>query len=103
MSVVETNIELIHDATMEIYKLKKGIARKRRSFAVQVKRRAAPVSRNEIIDKIVPEIQSRVNLKNPDWVLHYEIIGNATGISLMKDSDIFRIVPEQKSLHHPKN
>ena len=101
--VVETNIDLIHHATMQIFKSKKRIARKYKSFAIQVKKRAAAVSRSEIIDKIVPEIPNRVDLKNPGWVLHYEIIGNMTGISLMKESDIFRIVPEQKNLVSSKN
>ncbi len=101
--VVETNLDLIHKATLQLYKSKKRLARKYKSYAIQVKKRSTPVSRNKIIDKIGIDIPNRVDLKNPDWVLHYEIIGNSTGISLMKNSDIFRIIPEQKSLQRAKN
>ena len=56
------------------------------------------MSRNEIIEKIVADIPNKVNLKNPNWVLHYEIIGNITGISLMNPTCIFRVISERNIL-----
>ena len=56
------------------------------------------MSRAEIIDKIVTHIPNKVDLKNPDWILHFEIIGNVTGISVMNPSHIFRIVSERNIL-----
>jgi len=93
---IETDLDLIHQVSLQLYRTKKKLSRKWKSFAIQIKKRATPLSRNDIINKIVPDIPNKVDLKKPDWILHFEIIGNITGISLMKSSDIFRILPEQK-------
>ncbi|MHA1111355.1 MAG: THUMP domain-containing protein [Promethearchaeota archaeon] len=93
--VVETDLDLIYQKSLQLYRSKKRLTRKRKSFAVQIKKRATPMSRNEIIDKIVPHIPNKVDLKNPDWVLHCEIIGNVTGISVMKPTQILRIISER--------
>ncbi len=98
--VVETDLELIYQASMKLYRSKKRITRKWKSFAVQIKKRATPMSRNEIIDRIVPSIPNKVNLRDPNWILHFEIIGNITGISLMKPSQIFRIIRERNLMTH---
>ena len=97
--VVETDIELIYQASMQLFHTKKRMVRKRKSFAIQVKKRATSMSRNQIIDKIVHDIPNSVNLKEPDWVFHYEIIGNITGISLMKPNEIFRMTAERNLIH----
>jgi tRNA acetyltransferase TAN1 len=96
--VVETDLELIYQASLQLYRSKKRIARKWKTFAVQIKKRATSMSRHDIIDKIVPHIPNKVQLKDPNWVLHYEIIGNVTGISLMKPSQILRIISERNQL-----
>ncbi|MBN2155159.1 MAG: THUMP domain-containing protein [Candidatus Lokiarchaeota archaeon] len=96
--VVESDLDLIHDTSVELYRIKKRLTKKRNTFAIHVKKRATPLSRNEVIEKIVPEIRNRVDLKDPDWVLHFEIIGNITGISLMKPDSIFRVISEQRSI-----
>jgi tRNA acetyltransferase TAN1 len=94
--VIETDLELIYQASKQLYHSKRRIAKKWKKFAIQIKKRATPMSRNEIIDKIGPLIPNKVDLKNPDWVLHYEIIGNVTGISLMNPSKVLRVVHEKK-------
>ncbi|TFG20289.1 MAG: hypothetical protein EU530_03700 [Promethearchaeota archaeon] len=93
--VVETDLDLIQQASLQLYRSKKRLTHKRKTFAVQIKKRATPMSRNEIIDKIVQHIPNKVELKNPDWVLHYEIIGNVTGISVMKPTEILRVISER--------
>ena len=98
--VIETDIDLIYQSSIQLYRIKKRIAKKWKKFAIQIKKRATPMSRNEIIDKIVPLIPNKVDLRNPDWVLHYEIIGNITAMSLMKPSQILRIIPERKTILH---
>jgi tRNA acetyltransferase TAN1 len=101
--VIETDLELIYQTSKQLYHSKKRIAKKYKKFAIQIKKRATPMSRNEIIDKIGPLIPNKVDLKNPDWVLHYEIIGNVTGISLMDPSKILRMIPERKMILNPNS
>ena len=101
--VVETDLELIYHTSLELYRLKKRLVRKRKSFAIQIKKRSSPMSRNDIIEKIVHDISNPVNLKNPDWIFHYEIIGNVTGISLMKPEEIFRIISEKQLILSPNS
>lgn len=98
--VVETDINLIHQTSLELYRQKKRIVRKHKSFAIHIKKRATPLSRNDIIEKIVPDISHSVDLKSPDWVFHFEIIGNVTGISLMKPNEILRIISEKNTITH---
>jgi len=43
----------------------------------------------------VGDLNRRVDLKNPDWILQIEVLGRLTGISLLKPSDVLAVVKEK--------
>ncbi|MGZ5484583.1 MAG: THUMP domain-containing protein [Nitrososphaeraceae archaeon] len=42
----------------------------------------------------------KVSLENPDWIILIEIIGNKTGISVLKEIDIFNSIMEKRKAGH---
>jgi len=89
--VVKTRIEDIREVAKQ---LAKNIATEEK-FRVTVEKRHTELDRMEIIKVVAEEIDRKVDLKNPDKILLIEIIGNLTGISVLKPSDIFSIVKEK--------
>jgi tRNA acetyltransferase TAN1 len=59
------------------------------SFKISVEKRHTSTRSKEIISSIANKLQNKVSLENPDWIILIEIIGNKTGISILKDRDIF--------------
>jgi tRNA acetyltransferase TAN1 len=53
------------------------------------KRRFTKYHKIEIIKNIAKLIDEKVDLKNPDKILHIDIIGKYAGIAVLKSSDIF--------------
>lgn len=49
----------------------------------------------DLIDVAVDGINRKVDLKNPDLILQLEIIGELTGISLIKPNDILAVIKEK--------
>jgi tRNA acetyltransferase TAN1 len=55
------------------------------------KRRYTRYHKIEIIEKVAELINEKVDLKNPDKILHIEIIGKYAGISLLTPRDTFSV------------
>jgi tRNA(Ser,Leu) C12 N-acetylase TAN1 len=55
------------------------------------KRRFTKYHKIEIISNIAELIDGKVDLKNPDKILHIDIIGKYAGISVLRPDDIFSI------------
>ena len=66
------------------------------SFRISVEKRHTPTRSKEIISSIANKIQNKVSLENPDWIILIEIIGNKTGISILKERDIFNSMMEKR-------
>ena len=45
----------------------------------------------EIIDYLAPSIERKVNLDNPDKILHIDVLGEQTAISLLRPDEIFSL------------
>jgi tRNA acetyltransferase TAN1 len=45
-----------------------------------------------IIDKAAPQIMRKVKLENPDKVIQVEVFPSKTGISVIRESDIFSLL-----------
>lgn len=96
--VVETDVNLMDNIVKQLLIEKKELVSTGK-FAINIRKRSTHLSNNDIISVITQDIQNPVDLKNPDWYIWIEIIGNKTGISICKPSDIFHIKREQMALH----
>lgn len=91
--VVRTRPSLIKEKVLQIanHKIESGS-----SFAVRCDLRGHKYikSKNDLIELISNELVENLNLEenstNPDWVVQIEIIGENTGISVSRPSDILK-------------
>ncbi|MEX2717207.1 MAG: THUMP domain-containing protein [Candidatus Sigynarchaeum springense] len=58
-------------------------------YKVVVNKRRIHYEKIEIIEKITKNIHKIVDLEHPDKIIRLEIIGKYTGISIIKESDVF--------------
>ena len=67
------------------------------SFRITIEKRHTSLRSKEIITSIANKLSGyQVSLENPDWIILIEIIGNKTGISVLKEIDIFSSVIEKR-------
>ncbi|HET9805294.1 MAG TPA: THUMP domain-containing protein [Nitrososphaeraceae archaeon] len=67
------------------------------SFRITIEKRHTSLRSKEIISSIANKLSRyRVSLENPNWIILIEIIGNKTGISVLKEIDIFSSVMEKR-------
>jgi len=68
------------------------------SFRITIEKRNSNLSKNEIITKIAESIKNKVSLEHPDWIILIEILGEKTGISVLKNDDILSKVIIKRSI-----
>ena len=68
------------------------------TYRISIEKRNSNASSKEIITKIADKIKNKVSLEFPDKVLLIEILGNITGISILKKSDILSIEKTKRSI-----
>jgi len=56
-----------------------------------VNKRATNLSSKEIIEEVAKLVDRKVDLENPDKIIQIEIIGDYTGISIIKPDQILSI------------
>ena len=67
------------------------------SFRTTIEKRHTSLRSKEIITSIANKLSGyQVSLENPNWIILIEIIGNKTGISVLKEIDIFSSVMEKR-------
>jgi len=86
-SITETNIDKIKQ---NVIKLKDSI-QKNDSYRITVEKRNTSVSTNEIITEVAKIFPNKVSLNKPDFIVLIEILGDKTGISILKDSELFSL------------
>jgi tRNA acetyltransferase TAN1 len=89
--VVRTDLSEIKKSTQELAS-KIG---ENQSFRVTVEKRFTEFHSIDIIEAAAGDLNRRVDLKNPDWILQIEILGRLTGISLLKPTDVLAVVKEK--------
>jgi tRNA acetyltransferase TAN1 len=68
------------------------------SFRITIEKRHTSLRSQEIITSIANKLSGyKVSLENPNWIILIEIIGNKTGISVLKEIDIFSSVMEKRN------
>ena len=86
-SITETNIDKIKQ---NVIKLKDSI-QKNDSYRITVEKRNSSISTNEIITEVAKIFPNKVSLNKPDLIVLIEILGDKTGISILKDSELFSL------------
>ena len=92
--IVETKIEEIEKVVEE---LSNNIS-KDEKYRISIEKRNSDMSSQDIIKKIASKIKNQVSLEFPDKVVLIEILGNKTGISVLKKSDILSTEKTKRSM-----
>ncbi len=92
--VIETKIEEIEKTVSEMSKeIIEG-----ETYRISIEKRNSNLSSQEIIKKIATKIKNKVSLEFPDKVVLIEILGNKTGVSILKKSDVLSIEKTKRSI-----
>ena len=85
--ITETEMDKIKQ---NVIKLKDTI-QKNDSYIITIEKRNTNISSTEIITEIAKIFPNKVSLNQPDWIILIEILGNDTGISILKDDELFSL------------
>jgi len=85
--ITETEMDKIKQ---NVIKLKDTI-QKNDSYRITIEKRNTSISSNEIITEIAKIFPNKVSLNQPDWIILIEILGNETGISILKNDEMFSL------------
>ena len=86
-SVTETDMNKI---TKDVIKLK-DVIQQNDSYRITIEKRNTDMSSTEIITEIAKIFPNKVSLNQPDWIILIEILGDKTGISILKENEIFSL------------
>jgi tRNA acetyltransferase TAN1 len=89
--VVPSNLDEIRQTTAE---LATGIG-DNQSFRVSVEKRYTSLHTKDLIEVSAGNIQRKVSLLNPDFVLQIQVLGALTGISLLTPNDVLAVIKEK--------
>jgi tRNA acetyltransferase TAN1 len=92
--VIETQIDEIEKCVSEI---SEQILQDDK-YRISIEKRNSDISSKEIITKIANQIKNKVSLEYPDKVILIEILGNKTGVSILKKSDVLSIEKTKRSI-----
>lgn len=68
------------------------------TYRISIEKRNSDISSQEIISKIADKIKNKVSLEFPDKIILIEILGNKTGVSILKKSDILSVEKTKRSM-----
>lgn len=66
------------------------------TFRITVERRNSLLCSSDIIRHVGSEIENKVDLENPNWVVLVEVIGKIVGISVLRPNEIFSSLIEKR-------
>ena len=82
-------VSLINNKTYDLLWIK--YIQKNDSYRITVEKRNTSISTNEIITEVAKIFPNKVSLNKPDFIILIEILGNETGISILKNDWIFSL------------
>jgi len=65
------------------------------SFRVTLEKRRTRLSSHEIIEPVAELFDRRVDLENPDWLVLVEVMGDRTGVSVVRLMDVLNVQKER--------
>ena len=86
-TITETKVEKITEGVIKL----KNVIKQNDSYRITIEKRNTDVSSTDIITDIAKIFPNKVSLNQPDWVVLIEILGDKTGISILKDDEIFSL------------
>ena len=89
--VVDTNLDEIRRVSIELGQ-KIG---EDSTFRVTIEKRFTSFHSRDLIEAAASEIKRKINLSKPDNILLIEVLGELTGISLIKPKDILAVTKEK--------
>ena len=92
--VTETNVEQIRE---KVECMKEEISSDE-SYRILIEKRNSDISSKEIISKIAEIFKNKVSLEFPDKIILIEILGNKTGVAIIKNKDILSLEKTKRSI-----
>ena len=86
-TITETEMSKITENVTEL----KNVIKQNDSYRITIEKRNTDMSSTEIITEIAKIFPNKVSLNQPDWIVLIEILGDKTGISILKDSEVFSL------------
>ena len=68
------------------------------TYRIVIEKRNSDLCSKELISKIATKIKNKVSLDFPDKIILIEILGNKTGVSILKQSDILSLEKTKRSI-----
>ncbi len=92
--VIETKIEEIEKTVTDMSKeISDG-----ETYRISIEKRNSDISSQEIISKIANKIKNKVSLEFPDKIVLIEILGDKTGVSILKKTDVLNVEKTKRSI-----
>lgn len=92
--ITETKIENIEDEILDLVKFISD----RETYRISIEKRNSNISSQELISRIAKKIKNKVSLEFPDKIILIEILGNKTGIAIVKKTDILSVEKTKRSM-----
>ena len=92
--VMETKIESIEDGISSLIELISNSE----SYRISIEKRNSNISSQELISRIAKKIKNKVSLEFPDKIILIEVLGNKTGIAIVKKVDILSVEKTKRSI-----
>jgi len=92
--VMETKIESIEDGISGLIELISNSE----SYRISIEKRNSNISSQELISRIAKKIKNKVSLEFPDKIILIEVLGNKTGIAIVKKVDILSVEKTKRSI-----
>ena len=92
--VTETKIESIEDGISGLIELISN----GESYRISIEKRNSDISSQELISRIAKKIKNKVSLEFPDKIILIEVLGNQTGIAIIKKVDILSVEKTKRSI-----
>lgn len=86
---------------IEIHNVIKQLSKKiceNETFMVMIEKRHTKLDSREIISTVTSDLQMKVNLDYPKWIILIQVLGKLAGVSILRSNQIFSSVKEKISL-----
>lgn len=97
--VVKTDLNEIIKAS----KISSAVITEEDSFRITLEKRKTDLRSREVIEAVADEINRKVNLTEPNWIVQIEIVGKVTGISVIKPDELLNVQKERFNLSSRSN
>ena len=92
--ITETKIESIEEGISDLIKMISN----EESYRISIEKRNSNISSQELISNIAKKIKNKVSLEFPDKIILIEVLGNKTGIAIVKKTDILSVEKTKRSI-----